>query len=272
MAIFNTQGEEGCVQIIVQPAGKEQMNPFGDALYGAGTDLIKTELGAYGEKLFRSGSAYVPGNISRYFSNPQYYFQVSDQYVMNKLKLILFPFLHKGHWMRATETVGGEFSYKPPIHDINAPDLYIPLMAFGTYVVLAGFFLGINGKFSPEAVGLQATNGLLCWLFQVLLLEATLHTLGDGDVPLLDIIAYGGYTFAVVSVVLLCRILWSHCFYVVTLWECFCMGMLLVKIMKRILIAEVRRSENHSSKRHYLLLLVAVAQVPLLFWLGNIAV
>ncbi|WRX32232.1 Yif1 family - like 3 [Theobroma cacao] len=249
MAIFNTQGEEGCVQIIVQPAGKEQMNPFGDALYGAGTDLIKTELGAYGEKLFRSGSAYVPGNISRYFSNPQYYFQVSDQYVMNKLKLILFPFLHKGHWMRATETVGGEFSYKPPIHDINAPDL-----------------------FSPEAVGLQATNGLLCWLFQVLLLEATLHTLGDGDVPLLDIIAYGGYTFAVVSVVLLCRILWSHCFYVVTLWECFCMGMLLVKIMKRILIAEVRRSENHSSKRHYLLLLVAVAQVPLLFWLGNIAV
>ncbi|KAK6274081.1 hypothetical protein POUND7_011164 [Theobroma cacao] len=125
------------------------MNPFGDTLYGAGTDLIKTELGAYEEKLFRSGSAYVPGNISRYFSNPQYYFQVSDQYVMNKLKLILFPFLHKGHWMRATETVGGEFSYKPPIHDINAPDLYIPLMAFGTYVVLAGFFLGINGKQDP---------------------------------------------------------------------------------------------------------------------------
>ncbi|XWS72642.1 hypothetical protein CRYUN_Cryun02cG0057700 [Craigia yunnanensis] len=159
------------------------MNPIDDALYGAGS----LEL------------------ISRYFSNPHYYFQVNDQ-------------------------------------------------------------------FSPEALGVQATNGLLCWLFQVLLLEATLNTLGDGDVPLLDIVAYGGYTLAAVSIVLLSRIVWSHCFYVVTLWEYLCMGMLLVKIMKRILIAEVRRSEKHSSKRHFLILLVAVAQVPLLFWLGNIAV
>lgn len=53
----------------------------------------------------------------------------------------------QGHWMRSTEKVGGELSYKPPIYDINAPDLYIPLMAFGTYLILAGFFLGINGKY-----------------------------------------------------------------------------------------------------------------------------
>lgn len=127
-------------------------------------------------------------------------------------------------------------------------------------------------RFSPEALGMQAKNGLLCWLFQVLLLEATLHTLGDVDVPLLDIVAYGGYPFAAVSIALLSRIVWSHCFYVVTLWECLCMGMLLVKILKRILIAEVTRSEKHSSKCHYLLLLVAAAQFPLLSWLGNIVV
>lgn len=48
--------------------------------------------------------------------------------------------------MRTTETVKGKFCYKPPIDDVNAPYLYIPLMAFGTSVVLAGFFLGINGK------------------------------------------------------------------------------------------------------------------------------
>ena len=48
--------------------------------------------------------------------------------------------------MRTKEAPGGEFSFKPPIYDINAPDLYIPLMAFGTYLVLAGLFLGINEK------------------------------------------------------------------------------------------------------------------------------
>ncbi|KAJ1376093.1 Yif1 family [Sesbania bispinosa] len=64
----------------------------------------------------------------------------------NKLKVILFPFLHRGHWTRITEPVGGRLSYKPPIYDINAPDLYIPLMAFGTYVVLAGISFGLRGK------------------------------------------------------------------------------------------------------------------------------
>lgn len=52
----------------------------------------------------------------------------------------------QGHWTRITEPVGGRLSYKPPIYDINAPDLYIPLMAFGTYVVLAGLSLGLRGK------------------------------------------------------------------------------------------------------------------------------
>lgn len=118
--------------------------------------------------------------ISRYFSDPQYYFQVNDQYVRNKLKVVLFPFLHRvntdlvwfclsflfftptscyafpyfslysfflqGHWTRISEPVGGRLNYKPPVYDINAPDLYIPFMAFGTYVVLGGFSLGLQGK------------------------------------------------------------------------------------------------------------------------------
>lgn len=52
----------------------------------------------------------------------------------------------QGHWTRITEPVGGRLSYKPPIQDINAPDLYIPLMAFGTYVVIAGYALGVLGR------------------------------------------------------------------------------------------------------------------------------
>ncbi|KAJ6733905.1 YIP1 INTERACTING FACTOR-like protein YIF1 PROTEIN [Salix koriyanagi] len=109
--------------------------------------LIKGGLGAYGEKILGSSSEYVQSNISRYFSDPQYYFQVNEHYVRNKLKVVLFPFLHRGHWTRITEPVGGRLSYKPPIYDINAPDLYIPFMAFGTYVVLAGLSLGLNGNF-----------------------------------------------------------------------------------------------------------------------------
>jgi len=38
---------------------------------------------------------YFQQQITRYFSDPQYYFQVNDHYVKNKLKVVLFPFLHR---------------------------------------------------------------------------------------------------------------------------------------------------------------------------------
>ena len=197
---------------VPRPPVSTPQTPFGNPFYGASSGLIRGGLGAYGEKILGSSSEYVQSNvsniknsnfhyliifafsilsnckifsqISRYFSDPQYYFQVNDHYVRNKLKVVLFPFLHRvsdsfvayiitqsalififfccvcvtyihfggfichfqGHWTRITEPVGGRLSYKPPIYDINAPDLYIPLMAFGTYVVLAGFSLGLQGK------------------------------------------------------------------------------------------------------------------------------
>ncbi|KAL0670792.1 hypothetical protein Bca4012_033496 [Brassica carinata] len=128
----------------------------------------------YGERILGSSSEYVQSNVrvillvnstslftsilklfvfvlkfGTYYSlffDPRYYFQVNDQYVRNKLKVVLFPFLHRRHWTRISEPVGGRLSYKPPIYDINAPDLYIPFMAFGTYVVLADLSPRLNGK------------------------------------------------------------------------------------------------------------------------------
>ncbi|WCJ30119.1 Integral membrane HRF1 family protein [Euphorbia peplus] len=251
-------------------------NSLEKIMYGATSHLITNELCSYGDELLGSSSAYLHLNISRYLSKIQYYFQVNDEYVKKKLRIILFPFLYKGHWMRIrSERIEDEvwyYYFKAPMNDINAPDLYIPFMAFPTYLLLSAFFLGINCKFSPEALSVQLTNGLLCWLFQVLLLEATLHTLGDGDVPLLDLVAYSGYTFVASSVSVVAKICCIYCFHLVTLWESFCMGMLFVKIIKRILIAEMSYFENHSTRRHYLLLLVASLQIPLLFWLGNISI
>ncbi|KAL7168205.1 hypothetical protein ACSBR2_038609 [Camellia fascicularis] len=128
------------------PPPNPQPNSFGNAFVGAGSGLIRGLLGADGEKILGSNSEYVQSNITRYFSDPQYYFQVNDHYVRNKLKVILLPFLHRGHWTRITEPVGGRLSYKPPIYDVNAPDVYIPFMVFGTRVLLAGFSLGLHGK------------------------------------------------------------------------------------------------------------------------------
>ncbi|KAF3773884.1 yif1b-b protein [Nymphaea thermarum] len=253
-----------------QSANLQQPNPLGSAFYGAGPGIIRSGLGAYGEKILGSSSEYVQSNISKYFSDPQYYFQVNNQYVRNKLRVILAPFLHRGQWTRIGENVGGKLSYKPPIYDINAPDLYIPLMAFGTYVVLAGFAMGRIGKFSPEATALQFSKGLVGWFLQILLLKTVIYFLGTGVAPVLDIVAYGGYAFVGVSLSVLAKIFWSYSYYVVMPWTCFCMGVLLVKTLKRTLFAPGRSYDKDASRYHYFLLSVALAQFPLFFWLGYI--
>uniref|UniRef100_A0A7N0TPS1 Uncharacterized protein n=1 Tax=Kalanchoe fedtschenkoi TaxID=63787 RepID=A0A7N0TPS1_KALFE len=252
------------------PPPNPQPNPFGNAFAGASSGLIRGGLGAYGEKILGSSSEYVQSNISRYFSDPQYYFQVNDQYVRNKLKVVFFPFLHRGHWTRITEPVGGRLSYRPPIYDINAPDLYIPFMAFGTYIVLAGLSLGLHGKFSPEALNLMFVKGLFGWFLQVALLKMSLLSLGSAEAPLLDIVAYAGYTFTGLCLAVLGRIVWNYAYYFLMPWACLCSGIFLVKTMKRVLFAEVRTYD--SSRHHYLLLFIALSQFPLFIWLGNISI
>ena len=71
------------------------------------------------------------GNVSQV----RYYFNVSNSYVLNKIRLLLFPFRHAS-WSRLSQhnEVGQEM-YRPPREDLNAPDLYIP----GT-VSLKAFF------------------------------------------------------------------------------------------------------------------------------------
>ncbi|KAK9944547.1 hypothetical protein M0R45_010108 [Rubus argutus] len=163
-------------------------NQLGNAFYGAGSGLIREGLGCLWQE-----TLWIKFTIIKCFSDPQYYFQVNAHYVRNKLKIILFPFLHGyGHWTRITEPVGGRLSYNPPINDINAPDLYIPFMTFATYLVLAGISLGLSGKFSPEAINWQFVKGMGSWLFQAMLLKASLTSLGGGEAPLLDMIAYAG--------------------------------------------------------------------------------
>ncbi|KMZ71846.1 Protein YIF1B-B [Zostera marina] len=253
----------------IPSSNPQAQQSFANPFNGAGSGIIRSGLGAYGERFLGSSSEFMQSNVSKYFSDPQYYFQVNDHYVWNKLKVVLFPFLHRGHWTRIAEPVGGSLAYKPPIHDINAPDLYIPLMAFGSYVVITGFSLGLFGKFSPEALSLQFTKGLAGWLMQIILLKGFLYSLGR-ESPLLDIVSYAGYAFTGMSIAVMAKIFWSYSYYFIMPWVCLCTGVFLVKTMRRVLFSGPR-SYEHASRCHYLLLFIAAAQFPLFFWLCNMS-
>lgn len=94
----------------------------------------------YGQKLADQGKELVNKEFEKYVSvtKLKYYFAVDNRYVMNKLRLLFFPFAHKDWSLKYDQENAVQ-----PRYDLNAPDLYIPTMGYITYVVLAGFILGI---------------------------------------------------------------------------------------------------------------------------------
>lgn len=55
-------------------------------------------------------------------------FNVSNSYVLNKLRIVVFPWRHRpwSRKVRRSEASGQSEGYQSPRDDINSPDLYIP--------------------------------------------------------------------------------------------------------------------------------------------------
>lgn len=108
------------------------------------------------------------------------HFAVSNSYVMNKLRLLLFPFLHRD-W---------NTEFRKPRDDLNAPDLYIPMMAFITWIIVSFISLATKTSSSPADFGKLASRGLSVVFVEVIFLKCYLRS--DA---LLVIVAWSGYKF-----------------------------------------------------------------------------
>jgi hypothetical protein len=55
-----------------------------------------------------------------------------------------------------------------PRYELNAADLYIPSMAFVTYILVVGYMLGLQNRFSPEILATTASSALTALLLEIL--------------------------------------------------------------------------------------------------------
>nr|KAF6290085.1 Yip1 interacting factor-like protein B, membrane trafficking protein [Pipistrellus kuhlii] len=106
-------------------------------------DPVSNMAMAYGSSLAAQGKELVDKNIDRFIpvTKLKYYFAVDTLYVGKKLGLLFFPYLHQD-W----EVQYQQDTPVAPRFDVNAPDLYIPAMAFITYVLVAGLALGTQDR------------------------------------------------------------------------------------------------------------------------------
>ncbi|XP_022130393.1 protein YIF1B isoform X1 [Pieris rapae] len=255
--------------MLQQPVVQDMALQYGNQLAAQGREVVKREL-----------DKYVP--VSRL----RYYFAVDTRYVLKKLLLIVFPFTHKEWMMKYDQETPVQ-----PRYDINAPDLYIPSMGYVTYVLLAGFMLGLQHRFSPEQISIQASSALAYIIFEMVLYLATLYiTNTSTQLKTLDLLAYSGYKYSTMICSLLAGLLLGGTvYYCALLYYSTALSYFLVKTLRLQILSgspAPDTSYNYSTynpanpyadnwskssggggtkRRVYFLLFVAITQ-PLLSW------
>jgi len=222
----------------------------------------------YGQTMLGQGEQAVRQGVEKYMSlsRLKYYFAVDTAYVGRKLRLLFFPFTNSDWSVR--------YSSEEPIqprHEVNAPDLYIPFMAFITYILVAGFLLGRQQRFSPEVLGMQASSATAWLMFEVVVILVTMYIFNaQTNLRTFDIIAFSGYKFVGMIVVLLSSIVLDRTgFYCVLL---YCSSMCALFLVRTLKVQLQPASEDISGssgvkRRLYLLLLISGVQPLMMYWL-----
>merc|ERR1712062_933946 len=129
-----------------------------------------------------------------------------------------------------------------PKYDLNAPDLYIPTMAYATYVLLVGYILGLRNAFSPDLLGITAS--LTKW----------------------DILSFSSYKYVGIIVVLLTGLLLqSYGYYISLIYVSLALIWFLTRTLKLRIEPEVHGMQVHGKRKLYIILMYAALQ-PLLIW------
>ncbi|KAJ7148622.1 protein transporter yif1 [Mycena crocata] len=130
------------------------------------------------------------------------HFNVSNSYVMRKLRIVLFPWIHKSWGRSAYRTDAGATEWHPPRQDINSPDLYIPLMALVTYILLCALHSGLQARFHPQVLGESASRAVMVVILDFVFVQLGCYFL-NVQRQSIDVIAYGGYKFVGVILTIL---------------------------------------------------------------------
>ncbi|BFZ64143.1 Protein transport protein yif1 [Saitoella coloradoensis] len=233
-----------------------------------------------GQTAMAQGQQYVEQNLNRWINLGaiRHTFHVSNSYVLNKLLLVVFPWRHHP-WTRLVKRgeQGNVEGYKAPRDDINAPDLYIPVMAFVSYIILSAFLAGLQGQFHPQLLASTASTAFAVIIFEFCAVKLGCYLLGiSSQSQFLDLIAYSGYKFIGIIATMITRVLASGALtptYTVFFYTFFANGFFLLRSMKYVLLpdsagATTAQTVTHGqrSRRIQFLFMVALSQVVFM-WL-----
>jgi hypothetical protein len=211
----------------------------------------------------------------------KHYFNVSNSYVANKLYIVLFPWRHRP-WSRQQHMSNSSQAviYLAPRDDINSPDMYIPMMALVTYILLSTLFAGLRGAFNPEILGLTATIAVTVMVLEIVTIKIGTFILSiNSPSQLLDLVAYSGYKFVGVIVSLILTSLFNHLnvggswiSWLVFLYCWSANAFFLLRSLRYVLLPDqdtVARSQRNK-RTQFLFVYSYLIQFGFMFWLSRV--
>lgn len=159
-----------------------------------------------------------------------------------------------------------------PRYEKNAPDMYIPTMAFLTYVVVSGLVLGTQERFTPEQLGILASSALAWGVIELVVHTISLYVMNlETRLSTFDLLAYCGYKYVGINAALVVSLVFRKFgYYMIWLYYSASLAFFLMRSLKLRVIPQ-----NHSSytasgnkRRLYFILFVAGIQPVLMWWLS----
>uniref|UniRef100_A0A7E4V8A3 Protein YIF1 n=1 Tax=Panagrellus redivivus TaxID=6233 RepID=A0A7E4V8A3_PANRE len=234
---------------------------MGDPMFNA----AKTFGGQFAEQQKQALSQYISS------FNLKYYFAVDTKYVGRKIGILLFPFAPRD-W---STQFGGDGKPVPAKLDVNAPDLYVPLMAFITYVLISGFVFGVQQRFSPEQLGMQTTNALFYLFLENMIVFITKYVLNiSQSLSLWHTLAFTGYKFVGIVVCLVLYLLGgTTIYYCALVYMVLAITIFLARSLKSFVLdmqsGGYNAYDGGRKRKMYMLLSVVVTQALIMYLLTS---
>ena len=236
----------------------------------------------YSQDIVGRGGEEIRKNLDKYVSIGQlkYYFAVDTSYVAKKIGVLLFPFTRSDWAIKYNQDEPVQ-----PKYDLNAPDLYIPTMAYASYVLLVGYVLGLRNAFSPDLLASTASSTLVWLILEIGIIYLTLTVMSiNTSLTKWDILSFSSYKYVGIIVVLLTGLLLqSYGYYISLIYVSLALIWFLTRTLKLRIAPEVRKTKREKTLKHtkipfqvhgmqvhgkrklYIILMYAALQ-PLLIW------
>eukprot|EP01028_Stygiella_incarcerata_P008239 TRINITY_DN3531_c0_g2_i1.p1 TRINITY_DN3531_c0_g2~~TRINITY_DN3531_c0_g2_i1.p1 ORF type:complete len:263 (-),score=57.01 TRINITY_DN3531_c0_g2_i1:616-1404(-) len=199
------------------------------------------------------------------------HFQVTHQYVLQKLYLLLFPYTNR-NFQRKRLSDG---TLAPPMDDVNAPDLYIPCMAYATFILLVGYIVAAwsEAEFTPEILGITASMGMVVGLVEVFIAKLIVFLLTPQpmDFTFFDLMALLGYKF--VGITCSCFFLvfgMSYAYHITLAWCSVAQSVYVIRTLKRTWLLQLPPgSMSQQLQRNYFVFGLGVMQGIIMWFIAS---